>query len=143
MNHTTEIKAALRSRVVKSVREEPTAFVVVICGSAFKNKGVQPLLDAVVDYLPSPVEIPSITVIDANSASMLTSFGARIGTPLVFVIVHDRSSGWPYAIRSDAAVTVNDISEEAKSWRSAACGAPVGNQLANGHPPGRMTGSGM
>jgi elongation factor G len=62
-----EIKAALRSRVVKSVREEPTAFVVVICGSAFKNKGVQPLLDAVVDYLPSPVEIPAITGLDPNA----------------------------------------------------------------------------
>jgi elongation factor G len=35
-------------------------FVPVICGSAFKNKGVQPLLDAVVDYLPSPVDIPAI-----------------------------------------------------------------------------------
>jgi elongation factor G len=62
-----EIKAALRNRVIKSVREEPTAFVVVICGSAFKNKGVQPLLDAVVDYLPSPVEIPSITGIDPSA----------------------------------------------------------------------------
>jgi elongation factor G len=62
-----EIKAALRSRVIKSVREEPTAFVVVICGSAFKNKGVQPLLDAVVDYLPSPVEIPAITGLDPNA----------------------------------------------------------------------------
>jgi elongation factor G len=62
-----EIKAALRNRVIKSVREEPTAFVVVICGSAFKNKGVQPLLDAVVDYLPSPVEIPSITGTDPSA----------------------------------------------------------------------------
>ena len=53
-----EIKAALRSRVIKSVRDEETAFVVVICGSAFKNKGVQPLLDAVVDYLPSPLDVP-------------------------------------------------------------------------------------
>ncbi|KAL0904294.1 hypothetical protein M5K25_026385 [Dendrobium thyrsiflorum] len=34
------------------------AFVPVLCGSAFKNKGVQPLLDAVVDYLPSPIDIP-------------------------------------------------------------------------------------
>src|SRR5687767_12603782 len=62
-----EIKAALRNRVIRSVREEPTAFVVVICGSAFKNKGVQPLLDAVVDYLPSPVEIPAITGLDPDA----------------------------------------------------------------------------
>src|SRR5215211_2725884 len=62
-----EIKAALRSRTITSVREEPTAFVPVICGSAFKNKGVQPLLDAVVDYLPSPVDIPSIAGLDPNS----------------------------------------------------------------------------
>jgi hypothetical protein len=82
-------------------------------------------------------------VIDANNASALTSFGARSGTPLVFVIVHDRSSGWPSATRSLPAVTVSVNSEGAKSCRSAACGAPVGNQLANGHPPGRMTGSGM
>ena len=35
-------------------------FVPVLCGSAFKNKGVQPLLDAVIDYLPAPVDIPAI-----------------------------------------------------------------------------------
>ncbi|MGH9412081.1 MAG: elongation factor G, partial [Vicinamibacterales bacterium] len=59
-----EIKAALRKRVNASVHTEgekaEPAFVPVICGSAFKNKGVQPLLDAVVDFLPSPIDVPPI-----------------------------------------------------------------------------------
>jgi elongation factor G len=63
-----EIKAALRKRVIESVRNEDTAFVVVICGSAFKNKGVQPMLDAVVDYLPSPIDIPSVQGSDPDKA---------------------------------------------------------------------------
>jgi elongation factor G len=67
-----EIKRALRDRVVRSVREEPTAFVVVICGSAFKNKGVQPLLDAVVDFLPSPIEIPSVQGLKPGTEEVLT-----------------------------------------------------------------------
>ncbi len=48
------IKRLLRKAVVTA------AFFPVLCGSAFKNKGVQPLLDAVVDYLPSPLEVPAI-----------------------------------------------------------------------------------
>ncbi len=62
-----EIKAALRNRVIASVRDEETAFVPVICGTAFKNKGVQPLLDAVVDYLPSPIDVPPITGVDPDA----------------------------------------------------------------------------
>ena len=62
-----EIKAALRKRVNSSVRgKSESAFVPVICGSAFKNKGVQPLLDAVVDFLPSPLDVPAMTGLDPN-----------------------------------------------------------------------------
>jgi elongation factor G len=43
------------------------SFVPVLCGSAFKNKGVQPLLDAVVDYLPSPLDIPPVEGINPDS----------------------------------------------------------------------------
>ena len=63
-----EIKAALRKRVNTSVHSKSeAAFVPVICGSAFKNKGVQPLLDAVIDYLPSPIDIPSMQGLDPNA----------------------------------------------------------------------------
>jgi elongation factor G len=43
------------------------AFFPVLCGSAFKNKGVQPLLDAVVDYLPSPLDVPAIKGVNPDS----------------------------------------------------------------------------
>ena len=63
-----EIKAAIRKRTIESVHHEKTPFVPVICGSAFKNKGVQPLLDAVVDYLPSPLDIPAMSGLDPRKA---------------------------------------------------------------------------
>ena len=46
-------------------------FVPVLCGSAFKNKGVQPLLDAVVDFLPSPLDIPAIKGINPKDDSQM------------------------------------------------------------------------
>ncbi|MCF3938829.1 elongation factor G [Gordonia sp. Z-3] len=49
-----EIKGAIRKLTI--ARE----YYPVICGSAFKNKGVQPMLDAVIDYLPSPLDVPSV-----------------------------------------------------------------------------------
>jgi len=68
-----KIKAAIRKRCIASVRNENTAFVPVICGSAFKNKGVQPLLDAIIDFLPSPLDIPSVTGIDPDGAEGATT----------------------------------------------------------------------
>ncbi len=52
---TGQLKAALR-RATLDIKLTP-----VFCGSAFKNKGVQPLLDAVLDYLPSPLDVPPMT----------------------------------------------------------------------------------
>ena len=51
---TEELKACIRKGCIAN------AFVPVLCGSAFKNKGVQPMLDAVVDYLPSPIDLPDM-----------------------------------------------------------------------------------
>jgi elongation factor G len=52
------LKRLIRKAVITA------AFYPVLCGSAFKNKGVQPLLDAVVDYLPSPLDVPPIKGVD-------------------------------------------------------------------------------
>jgi elongation factor G len=63
-----ELRGAIRARTIRSVRHEKRPFVPVICGSAFKNKGVQPLLDAVVDFLPAPVDIPPVIGLDPRKA---------------------------------------------------------------------------
>jgi len=72
------------------------AFRPVLCGTAFKNKGVQPLLDAVLDYLPSPVDVPGIKVAVAEGEDE-TAEGRRIkadpGAPfagLAFKIINDK-----------------------------------------------------
>ena len=59
-----EVKRALRKGTLAF------DFVPVLCGSAFKNKGVQPMLDAVVRYLPSPLDVESIIGTDMNDASV-------------------------------------------------------------------------
>ena len=61
-----EIRALIRKGTIA------VKFFPMFCGSAFKNKGVQPLLDAVVDYLPSPVEVPAIKGIDPKTEAEVT-----------------------------------------------------------------------
>ena len=56
-----ELKAAIRKATLS------VEFFPVVCGSAFKYKGVQPMLDAVVDYLPSPLDVPAIKGIDPST----------------------------------------------------------------------------
>ena len=97
-----EIKATLRRRVVQSVASEDAPFVPVLCGSAFKNRGVQPLLDAVVDYLPSPEDVPPIVGIDptgkdgADGAEASTVRAANDDAPfsaLAFKVMTDSYVG--------------------------------------------------
>ena len=61
-----ELKALIRKGTINSL------FVPILCGSAFKNKGVQPMLDAVVDYLPSPLDVPPVKGIDVKTGEEVT-----------------------------------------------------------------------
>ena len=67
------------------------AFVPVLCGSAFKNKGVQPLLDAVVDYLPSPLDVPAIqgTKLDGVTEDSRAADDNAPFSALAFKIMND------------------------------------------------------
>jgi elongation factor G len=80
-----ELKAALRKGVIAS-QAAP-----VFCGSSLKNKGVQVLLDAVIDYLPSPADVPPLSATDVDREEMI-ELPARDDAPLsalVFKIVTD------------------------------------------------------
>ncbi|TGQ64572.1 MAG: elongation factor G [Mesorhizobium sp.] len=61
MPSNDEIRALIRKGTIA------VKFYPMFCGSAFKNKGVQPLLDAVVEYLPSPADVPAIKGVDAKT----------------------------------------------------------------------------
>ncbi|MEO5375334.1 MAG: elongation factor G [Alphaproteobacteria bacterium] len=66
-------------------------FVPVLCGSAFKNKGVQPLLDMVVDYMPSPVDVPSVIGVlpDSDVEAVRHSDDSEPFSGLAFKIMND------------------------------------------------------
>jgi elongation factor G len=85
-----ELKHALRAGTL-SLKAVP-----VFCGAAFKNKGVQPLLDGVIDYLPSPIEVPPIVGHDPEKPEKeipcLTDFDAHVAA-LAFKISNDPFAG--------------------------------------------------
>ncbi|MEQ8608762.1 MAG: elongation factor G [Rhodospirillales bacterium] len=71
-------------------------FVPVLCGSAFKNKGVQPMLDAVVDFLPSPLDVPSIKGVDVDDPEKPMTRKSDDNEPfaaLAFKIMNDQHVG--------------------------------------------------
>ena len=81
-----EIKSLIRKGTINS------KFVPVLCGSAFKNKGVQPMLDAVVDFLPSTVEVPDIKGVKYNKEDEAITRKSSDSEPfsaLAFKIMND------------------------------------------------------
>ncbi len=78
-----EIKSGLRILTLAN------DLVPVICGSAFKNKGVQAILDGVVDYLPAPGDIPNVTFSDSGESNTITQDDGGPFAALVFKILVD------------------------------------------------------
>jgi len=70
-----EIKAAIRKLTVSST------LYPVLCGSAFKNKGVQPMLDAVIDYLPSPLDVPATEGGDPDNEEVRLTREPKVDAP--------------------------------------------------------------
>jgi elongation factor G len=84
------IKILIRKGTIASI------FVPVLCGSAFKNKGVQPLLDAVIDYLPSPIDLPAMQGSDPENPEVTIERAATDDEPfagLAFKIMTDSFVG--------------------------------------------------
>ena len=80
-----ELRAALRRATLQNV------VTPVLCGSALKNKGVQPLLDAIVDYLPSPLDVPAIVGVNpfTDKEEDREADDTRPATALIFKIATD------------------------------------------------------
>ncbi|KAK9367951.1 P-loop containing nucleoside triphosphate hydrolase protein [Lipomyces kononenkoae] len=85
---------AISSRDIKTALRKCTLnnqVVPVLCGASFRNIGVQPLLDATVDYLPSPVDRPPATLKTGTTELSITD--TDVGYALAFKVVHDNHSG--------------------------------------------------
>lgn len=90
-----DLKAAIRRAVIKC------AFVPVLCGTSLRNKGVQPLLDAVCDYLPSPLDVPAVIGIDPVTKEKVIREGLPTApfSALVFKVATDPYVGRLYYTR--------------------------------------------
>ena len=90
-----ELKAAIRRLTVAG------AFVPVLCGTSLRDKGVQPLLDAICRYLPSPDDRPAVTATDLKSGGQVTreQKEAELLTSLVFKIATDPYVGKLFFVR--------------------------------------------
>src|SRR5438045_2292860 len=91
-------EALTNDEIMAGIRKATIAMKIfpVICGSAFKNKGVQTMLDAVVDYLPSPLDIPPVigTSIDDKEVKLVRhASDSEPFSALVFKIMTDPYSG--------------------------------------------------
>jgi elongation factor G len=84
-----EIRRGLRRGVIRY------AMVPVLCGASYRNKGVQPLMDAIVDYLPSPLEVPPVQGLDpqTNEAVSRKADDAEPLSALAFKVAVDRNVG--------------------------------------------------
>jgi len=90
-----ELRASLRRSTIA------LKLVPVVAGSAFKNKGVQPLLDAVIDYLPSPMDVPPVegTTLDGNDPELRRAADDQPFSALAFKIMTDPFVGHVTYIR--------------------------------------------
>jgi len=110
-----QLKAAIRFATVRM------KLFPVVCGSAFKNKGVQPLLDAVVDYLPSPLDIPATVANDPKTGELVERPASDEApfSALVFKIMTDPFVGQLAFIRvySGSMKTGDSVLNTAKGQR--------------------------
>jgi elongation factor G len=113
---TDAIKKALRSGTLE------LKLVPVLCGAAFKNKGVQPLLDAIVDYLPSPLDVPPVsgTVPKSGETVVRRASDDEPFAALVFKLMTDKHVGHltyirVYSGRTKAGDAVLNVAKGRKS----------------------------
>lgn len=94
LDSETEISEEMITEAIKRACQSRNS-VPVLCGSAFKNKGVQPLLDAIVSYLPSPDQLPSVIGKDAKTEETveLERNEEEMFSGLVFKVVIDKHMG--------------------------------------------------